>query len=167
MCVTDPWRGMVLLGTERFGRYKGKQNLCSGHLEPCDGGCSLEAARRELCEEFKIDMPMREFELRVRCLMCVGSTPVFLLRMASNDVALLHMLNARIASDLHDESLPGTFKEVQHLEWVPYERIIENGKGLSSFVKYVIRKCAQRLFVPHKRPTRPTSPALVPSAVPS
>lgn len=153
----------MLLGTERFGRYKGKQNLCSGHIETYDNGCALEAARRELCEEFKITLSPEEWEARVRCLMFVGKTPVFHLRLSSLDMVLIEALNARIARDLQDESLPGTEKEMQRVAWVNRDTILE-GRGISSFAKYVIRKSSPRLFYRHSTKPPPTRPSLAPTS---
>lgn len=45
----------ILLGLEADGEYKHTYNLCAGKLEAEDHGCYLEAARRELLEEFAIE----------------------------------------------------------------------------------------------------------------
>jgi 8-oxo-dGTP pyrophosphatase MutT (NUDIX family) len=46
---------VILLGKEVSGRYAGKYNICSGNLDNSDNGCYINAAKRELYEEFKID----------------------------------------------------------------------------------------------------------------
>lgn len=49
-------KDVVLLGKERAGDYCGEYNLCAGGMDGCDNGCFLEAIKREMIEEFKIDV---------------------------------------------------------------------------------------------------------------
>lgn len=49
----------ILLGKEKFGKYKNEYNVCTGHVENYDNECYINAAKRELYEEFKINAKNR------------------------------------------------------------------------------------------------------------
>lgn len=87
VCIVDPVRRCVLVGRERFGKYAGRFNICSGGAEDeKDHGCIIQTAMRELREELKIRfdderMFMRMFSStrtgRLRYFV-LGSTPVLI-----------------------------------------------------------------------------------------
>ena len=52
--VEDEW--LIVLGRERFGQYAGEYNFAAGKIEQDDNGCYRKAIKRELVEEFKIDV---------------------------------------------------------------------------------------------------------------
>jgi 8-oxo-dGTP pyrophosphatase MutT (NUDIX family) len=76
---------VIMLGHERSGQYKGEMNMCAGKLDPSDGGCYIVGAKRELREEFKINVTSANFDQifknsrtnRVRVMM-IGKTPIFI-----------------------------------------------------------------------------------------
>ena len=76
-------KACVLMGLERFGQYAGHLNLCGGRMDPQDRGCYINAAIRELREEFKVSLSYDDFENTFRNFrktsirfMMVNKTPV-------------------------------------------------------------------------------------------
>ena len=142
MVVYDPIRRKILVGRERFGRYKGKFNICGGHVEPEDRGCALNAALRELGEEFKILASSDPIEVLLRHTMFVGTTPVFV---AVVDSSLLpeEDLEAKMLRDVTNDSLPGTRKEMDQARWIPMSEA--HDLSISRFAKMIIRKLVSRM----------------------
>ena len=53
----------VLLGLENYGRNQGLYHICTGRINVNkDHGCYLRTAQRELLEEFKISLNLRDIE---------------------------------------------------------------------------------------------------------
>ena len=138
VCIVDPDKKQVLLGLERFGKYRGKFNLCAGSLEPEDGGCAVNAAKRELREEFKLDMhhfervfgQNRDGRLRVTM---VGPTPV-LIGHVNRDLLPDDPLTRDMKTAIEDPTLPGTHKEMEQAQWFPWEDH-ENGHAVETTVE--------------------------------
>lgn len=131
MCVYDPVRAKVLVGRERFGRYRGKYNICGGHVEPEDGGCLVEAARRELREEFKIGFP-----LQIDHTLFLGTKPVFCCRVDSS-VLKAEELEEMMQRAVQDKEAPGSEKEMDDARWVCM--FVEN-VVLSRFAKVTLKR---------------------------
>jgi 8-oxo-dGTP pyrophosphatase MutT (NUDIX family) len=148
VCIIDPGRRKVLLGRERFGKYRGKFNLCAGSVEPEDDGCAVAAAQRELREEFKLALNWdRCFSLQSRRsfrVVMVGPTPVFVGKLPLEEVdpqVLTHHMQASIL----DERLPGTHKEMEAAAWFPVP-LPPNADGVwSRFARAAVHKVDQRL----------------------
>jgi len=125
VCIIDPDQRKVLLGLERFGKHRGKFNLCAGSLEPEDEGCAVNAAKRELREEFKLSVA--DFE-KSFCqgrpggggfrLVMIGPTPVLVGHLSANSVHSSE-LTARMKDAIQDDGLPGTHKEMEEVQWFP------------------------------------------------
>ena len=138
VCVVNNEQNHILLGLERFGRYRGKFNVCSGGMEEEDRNCVIETARRELHEEFKITVPLDFWEARSRLLFFMGTTPVFILPANVN----VTDLNARIKTDIDKADCPGTHKEMDCVRWVPLRPTAAGGDAVvvSPFVKAILKR---------------------------
>ena len=148
VCIVDPCQRKVLLGLERFGKYRGKFNLCAGSVEPEDGGCSLNAAQRELREEFKLTIPDFEQRFGLRRpnmfrLVMIGPTPVLVGQMSSESLDASD-LTARMKDAIDDESLPGTHKEMEEAQWFPWDD--HTSIQWSRFARVAVKKVITRIF---------------------
>lgn len=149
VCLVDPAQHKVLLGLERFGKYRGKFNLCAGSVEPEDGGCAVEAAKRELREELKIVFSPQEFERQfffrqdtmLRVIM-VGPTPVLIGYVDLDRINTMD-LNQRMTSAIQNDSLPGTHKEMEEAQWFPWEDHASNTLW-SRFARVAMKKVMSR-----------------------
>jgi 8-oxo-dGTP pyrophosphatase MutT (NUDIX family) len=147
VCIVDPKKQKVLLGLERFGKYRGKFNVCAGSLEPEDEGCAVNAAKRELREEFKLSLHDFDhyFALRRKDmwrLVMVGPTPVLI---GHFDTDALHPehLTQQMKAAIDDENLPGTHKEMEEARWFAWDEC-HNTMAWSRFARVVLKKITQR-----------------------
>lgn len=148
VCIVDPKKKQVLLGLERFGKYRGKYNLCAGSLEPEDEGCALNAAKRELREEFKLYFHEVDFERHfcfrrqetLRFVM-IGPTPVFIGYFDTNNLTPRN-LTLRMQVAIQDDTLPGTQKEMEEARWFPWEE--QNSMQWSRFARVALKKVMNR-----------------------
>lgn len=146
VCIVDPEKRKVLLGLERFGKYRGKFNLCAGSLEPEDGGCAVNAAKRELREEFKVVVPNFDKCFCFRRpemfrLVMIGPTPV-LVGYVDSDSWKASELSSRMQEAIDDEGLPGTHKEMQEAQWFPWED--HTSMLWSRFARIAVKKVMTR-----------------------
>jgi 8-oxo-dGTP pyrophosphatase MutT (NUDIX family) len=147
VCIVDPEKRKVLLGLERFGKYRGKFNICAGSLEPEDEGCAVNAAKRELREEFKLSIA--DFE-KCFCLrrpesfrlVMIGTTPV-LVGHLSVDSLRASELTAKMQEAIQDEGLPGTHKEMEAAQWFPCDE--HASVAWSRFARVAIKKVLGRI----------------------
>ena len=137
---------VALLGKEKGGKYKDMYNLCSGGVDSSDNHCYIKAARRELLEEFKINVDYKLFDTvfrnskgKIRYLMHYG-TPVFIgivsgvSRSKINPIISLHNSN---------NSLPYCLRELYGVDyfWLNNKNQIEGyPKRISSFANSVMSK---------------------------
>ena len=156
VCIVDPRRRKVLLGRERFGKYRGKYNLCAGSVEPEDGGCAVAAAQRELREEFKLALNWDRCFAPKMCrrpdalrFVMVGPTPVFVGLLPLEEVDH-RLLTQRMQLAIKDDGLPGTHKEMEAVEWFSWGA--DDGSDAdaaaaawSRFARVALRKVGQRL----------------------
>lgn len=154
VCIVDPTQQKILLGLERFGKYRGKFNLCAGSLEPEDDACAVKAAMRELREEFKVHLDefdfMRHFGFRthnhgtsattLRYTM-VGPTPILI---GHFDVHELKYddLTMKMQRAIDDDMLPGTQKEMEESRWFPWTD--HDSMEWSRFARVSLKKVMQR-----------------------
>lgn len=156
VCLVDPNLRQVLLGLERFGKYRGKFNVCAGSLEPEDNGCVVNAAKRELREEFKLVLAPDTFDQHfcygphntLRTVM-VGPTPVLVGYFA------MHLLDPqamtqRMHEAIADEGLPGTHKEMEDARW--FEWTDHASLLWSRFARIVVKKVTDRASASSQRP---------------
>ncbi len=149
VCLVDPGQQKILLGLERFGKYRGKFNLCAGSLEPEDGGCAVEAAKRELREEFKVVFSPQEFqrqfffrEQTVLRVIMVGATPVLIGYVDLSRLDTME-LGRRMMTAIQDDTLPGTHKEMEQAQWFPWEDHASN-TAWSRFARVAMKKVLSR-----------------------
>jgi 8-oxo-dGTP pyrophosphatase MutT (NUDIX family) len=147
VCIVDPDKKQVLLGRERFGKYRDKFNLCAGSLEPEDGGCAILAAKRELREEFKLclDDFDSHFALRRRNmwrLVMVGTTPVLIGHFNTNALPTAGHLTDQMKAAIENETLPGTHKEMGEARWFSWDE--HDTMAWSRFARVVLKKILQR-----------------------
>ncbi len=135
VCVVDVDERCVLMGKERFGRYKNKWNLCAGSVEECDDGCLIAAAIRELKEEFKLRVPLHEWPLYFRKCYWLAATAVFVIKPPSVDPSYLNALNQ---ASLGDTKLPSTHHEIQEITWVQLGT--DENLPISALAKYIMKK---------------------------
>jgi 8-oxo-dGTP pyrophosphatase MutT (NUDIX family) len=153
VCLVDPDAQRVLLGLERFGKYRNKFNVCAGSLEPEDEGCVVNAAKRELREEFKLELNTFDQHFcygpgRTLRTTRVGPTPVLIGYFSS--LALdARALTLRMRGAIDDESLPGTHKEMQEAQWFPWTD--HTSLAWSRFARIVVKKVMDRK-TPRLRP---------------
>ena len=148
VCVVNHEQNSILLGLERFGRYRGKFNVCAGGMETVDGKCVFQTAQRELQEEFKLVVPMDFWETSSRLLFFMGTTPVFLLCANVN----VPDLNLRIQHDLAQVDCPGTHKEMDCVRWMPIQlHTLPEDVAVSPFAKAILKRLEQRpLLASHR-----------------
>lgn len=142
-CIVDPTRRKILLGMERFGKYASKLNVCSGSVEPEDDECLVNAIRRELKEEFKMDLSDDDFQ-RLFCnrfhqprIMVLGTTPIFIAWVDSNNHSTDDMIS-KMLSDIHSTTLPDTYKEMNFATWYPIND--EKSKCVSRFASAIMKR---------------------------
>lgn len=149
VCIVDRDHKKVLLGLERFGKYRGKFNLCAGSVEPEDDGCVVNAALRELREEFKVHFHHLDFDRYFSLgrkymfrLVMIGTTPVFVGHL---DVSTVNVtaLTQQMQTAIADESLPGTHKEMEKLGWFPWDEH-DTSMAWSRFARIAVAKYLQR-----------------------
>lgn len=146
VCIVDPEERQVLLGLERFGKYRGKYNLCAGSLEPEDDGCAVNAARREMCEEFKLAMSDVEFHQHFgmgfgqnpRSIM-IGATPILVGHFRKAHLPSVD-LTRRMKCDMENDGLPGTWKEMETAKWFSWND--DTTLAWSRFARAVMKKVA-------------------------
>ena len=157
VCIVDPEKKTVLLGLERFGKYRGKFNLCAGSLEPEDAGCAVNAAVRELREEFKLEMPAHDFG---RCfglnrngmlrLVMVGPTPVLIGHFDMDaDAVRPDRMTEDMKAAIDDGTLPGTHKEMEKARWFPWEEH-DTSMAWSRFARAALKKIWYRHATSYK-----------------
>jgi 8-oxo-dGTP pyrophosphatase MutT (NUDIX family) len=126
MCIVDPIRRVVLVGRERFGKYAGRFNICSGGVDDADGGCLVRTAMRELREELKLRFAdehafLRMFSSthtgRLRYLV-LGSTPVFIGWVDASQISL-DTIRSHMARDLASDTAAPCYKEMDDVRWAP------------------------------------------------
>lgn len=137
---------VALLGKELHGSYAGKYNLCSGRLDPNDKDCWIKAAKRELREEFKINLDYKNFDKIFKDSNGIiryiihNRTPIFI-----GVVSGLSRkpLNTQINMDLSNSYLNHCYKEISEVDWFDLNgNQLENKKGLdlTAFSIGVLRK---------------------------
>lgn len=146
VCIVDPEQRKVLLGLERFGKYRGKFNLCAGSLEPEDEGCAVNAAKRELREEFKVSIAEFEKSFCLRRpesfrLVMIGPTPVLVGHVSANAFRACD-LTAKMKEAIEDEGLPGTHKEMEEAQWFPCDD--HASVAWSRFARVALKKVLSR-----------------------
>jgi len=148
VCIVDPQKRTVLLGLEMFGKYRGKFNICAGSLEPEDQGCAIKAAKRELREEFKLDIADSDFQ-KAFCFrrpdvfrfVMVGPTPVFV-GYFDADALSARDLTVQMKADIDDQALPGTHKEMEQANWFSLD---ENASIVwSRFARIAVKRVVSR-----------------------
>lgn len=148
VCLVDPSFRRVLLGLERFGKYRSKFNVCAGSLEPEDEGCFIKAARRELREEFKIDLDDDAFRKHfcygphntLRRTM-VGSTPVLIGYFVTSELDP-QRLTQKMQKAIEDDALPGTQKEMAEAKWFDWDT--NTSLLWSRFARIIVKKVVDR-----------------------
>ncbi len=142
---------VVLLGKERKGQYEKQYNLCAGKVEAQDNGCLLNALKRELSEEFKINcFDWKDFDNifkgsnGIRCY-TTWKTLVFvgIVKGISRKT-----LNAEISKCNNDPTLPWCQKEINDVEWFDVNTLkqIENKEcEISSFANSQIAKAFEKI----------------------
>lgn len=146
VCIVDPTHQQILLGLERFGKYRGKFNICAGSLEPEDGGCAVNAAKRELREEFKLHLNDAQFGrhfglLRGLRYIMIGPTPVFIGHF-DHETVKCDDLTTRMQAAIHDDMLPGTQKEMEEGRWFPWKD--HDSMEWSRFARVSMKKAMPR-----------------------
>lgn len=122
----------VLMGRERYGRYKGSFNICSGHMEDTDNNCLVRAAQRELAEEFKVKLDPAVWDEVFRTgrekfrIMYIGPTPIFFGRIRHDrDIVNLNTLRSKIADDNANGDLSNCYREITDVEWFLAKSVAE------------------------------------------
>jgi 8-oxo-dGTP pyrophosphatase MutT (NUDIX family) len=132
------------MGKERFGRYRGKWNLCAGSVEECDIGCLVAAACRELREEFKLDIQIERWPLYVRKCIWLAQTVVFIIKPPVGlDVLHLDTVNALT---LRDAQRADTEKEMETIQWIALDRV--PNMPVSALARYILKKHLKSEEVP-------------------
>lgn len=123
------------MGKERFGRYRGRWNVCAGSVEDCDQGCLVSACLRELREEFKLQLDEDTWQRCTQRIFWIASTMVAVLRPPPRlDVHALDMENARV---LQDDNVPPTYKEMERIGWISANDVVT---PMSSLARYIVRR---------------------------
>lgn len=141
VCIWDDRRCQVLMGKERFGRYRGRWNVCAGSVEACDKGCLIAAARRELKEEFKLDMNESTWHNCLRRSFWIASTLVAILR-PPRELNVVH-LDQENQKMLLDSTAPPTYQEMEKIQWVQLDN---DDMPISSLAKYIMKKYHNTTF---------------------
>ena len=133
---------VCLVGKERDGQYKDKLNLCAGGKERNDHGCCIRAARRELSEEFKIDMTMEEFQNKFKMWYVKEKTLVFIGVFTG---LTRKTLNFHIFMANSNQGLPWCEREMEFVDWVRLDNFQQLDKtfpktSVSSFVIQVLNE---------------------------
>ncbi len=136
----------IFLGKERGGKYKNEYNLCAGGVEQIDNSCYIEAAKRELREEFKIDIQdYKDFDKifkntsgRVRYIMH-HSTPIFIGVISSIKRG---DLNKKIQDDNNNKTLSHSYHEMDRVDyfWLNGSQIDGQQYVISKFASSVMKK---------------------------
>lgn len=127
---------MLLMGKERFGRYRGKWNVCAGSVEEEDSGCLIRAACRELREEFKIQVSLQVWPLYIRNSFWLASTVVFVIKPPDGlNVHELCHVNKMILKDTH---APSTHQEMEDIRWIDVRN--PDSPPMSALAKYILRR---------------------------
>ena len=144
VCIVDPRMRCVLVGRERFGKYAGRYNICSGGAEADkDVGCIVNTAMRELREEMKlrfdnVDAFLRMFTSsktgRLRYFV-LGSTPVLIGWCDSKNVCL-NTIKYHMRLDIERNS-PPCYCEMDDVKWVT---IAEDTTELSRLAVAVMKR---------------------------
>jgi len=141
-CKNGSTKSIVIMGFE-----KGSWNLFCEKMEDTDNGCWIATIARALREEAKI-FPSRYLEdSDIRLGKPIGKTPVFYVQLDRSMV--IHdlsrgVLNAQVAADNSDRSLPPCYKEIQAIGF--FERVENrlvpvpgNPAGLSNTFSSVVQ----------------------------
>ena len=136
----------VLLGKEKGGRYAGEYNLCAGSVEKCDNSCYIATARREMLEEFKLDLhKSSDFDKvfknssgKVRYIMH-NSNPVFIGVISG---IKRKDLNDKIKKDNSNTKLSHSLREMDNVDyfWLNGTQIENNVHSVSSFASSVMNR---------------------------
>lgn len=134
----------ILLGKQTRGSYKDKFSVCAGSLEKIDYGCYILGIKRELMEEFKIDVTSTDnfnYLFRkgglLRYIM-VNSSPVFI--GISKDLNI-NDLNTVIINH-NNSDLPEAYKEMSYLNYFPLSGVSsaeEEFIKISDFAKKIAK----------------------------
>lgn len=136
---------VILLGKEKRGSYKNEYNLCAGGVESFDNSCYIEAAKRELREEFKIDIQdYKEFDKifrnssnKIRYVIH-NSTPIFigLISGIKRDD-----LNKKIKDDNNNITLSRSYHEMERVDyfWLNGSQIEGQKCNVSKFAISVMK----------------------------
>lgn len=137
---------VVLLGKERGGKYAGEYNLCAGSVEKCDNSCYIEAAKRELMEEFKMDLhKSKDFDKvfkntsgKIRYIMH-NSNPVFIGVISG---IKRKDLNDKIQKDNNNTKLSRSLREMDDVDyfWLDGTQIENKKHNVSSFASSVMNR---------------------------
>lgn len=144
----------VMLGKERAGSYQDQFNLCGGGMEPEDVGCILNAALRELREEFKIEVNWGNFDEFFKDPF--GGKFVFIMHRGTvilvGDFQGLNKnpLNQKIQACNSNQSLPWKLREIKQVDWfwMDDQSQIEGKQGcvISSYASSVIRQIKNKFY---------------------
>lgn len=135
ICICDDASGSILMGKERFGRYRGRWNVCAGSVEECDCGCLIQTCLRELREEFKLYLDESTWDRCVRRIFWIASTMVAVLSPPpAMDVRELDRANALA---LLDPAIPATYQEMEKISWVHAD---DTNTPMSSLARYIVRR---------------------------
>lgn len=136
----------VLLGKERGGKYAGEYNLCAGSVEKCDNSCYIETARREILEEFKIDLyKSKDFDKvfkntsgKIRYIMH-NSNPIFIGIISGFK---RKDLNDKIKKDNNNVKISRSLQEIENVDyfWLNGTQIENNIHNVSSFASSIMKK---------------------------
>lgn len=138
VCVWDPEEKALLMGKERFGRYKNKWNVCAGSVEAEDHGCLIEAACRELREEFKLVVTRDSWPLYLRRCFWLASTAVFVIR--PPHPINIQVLNTRNKEVLMDHNAPPTHQEMEQIRWICVASGVEESLPMSALARYILKR---------------------------
>lgn len=151
----------ILLGIERAGRYANQYNICGGKRDTLDE-CFIDAATRELFEEFKLQLTRDEFI--TRCIrknrlnvVVIGKTPVFVIEFTGLKRSTCNKIINNHNTDLQ---LGNQYKEMKRVDWFQINPLIiipeqyltklnnhQNNHSISIYAKQVCQTIVyQRLF---------------------
>lgn len=153
VCIVDPRRKCVLVGRERFGKYAGRFNICSGGVEPDkDHGCLVKTAIRELREELKLRFDDCNSFLRMFSslktgksrYLVLGSTPVLIGWCDSTHICL-DTIKKHMAADIANTGAPDCYKEMEDVRWA---NISESASGSDNNLSRLAVAVMRRLRLP-------------------
>lgn len=149
VCITKLKTGPTLyIALGKNAKEGSKQDLysiCTGRAAAEDGDCYLLTAKRELKEEFKIDLDEYNFSGHEIQYCIISGTPIFLLFLPKLDVAKYCSL---MTADLRDTSAPDDLKEMSEMILTPLATHNTDVSGeqilIDSFTRLVLEYVSNR-----------------------